>query len=79
MPGSNNVKLCVSKTEKVVNNVYKINTDTLNIRSGDDISYNKVGTISFGQYIFVTSISSNGWAKFYKGYVNTNYITKVKK
>jgi uncharacterized protein YraI len=79
-PGSNNVKLCVANTKTIVNSVYKINAGQggkLNIRSGDDISYNKVGTIDSGQYIFVTSISSNGWAQFYKGYVSSKYLTKV--
>ena len=76
-PGTNNVKLCVTNSETVVNSVYKINANTLNIRNGDDTSYNIVGTISSGQYIFVTTISSNGWAKFYKGYVSGKYITKV--
>ena len=75
-PGSNNVKLCVANTKTMVNSVYKINAGQggkLNIRSGGDISYNKVGIIDSGQYIFVTFISSNGWAQFYKGYVNSKY------
>ena len=79
-PGSNNVKLCVEDTITTVNSVYKVNVSSgsnLNIRSGDDTSYNIVGTLSSGQYIFVTTISSNGWAKFYKGYVNSKYLTKV--
>ena len=76
-PWSNNVKLCVAITTTTVNSVYKINAGNLNIRSGDDISSKIIGTISSGQYIFVTTISSNGWAKFYKGYVSTKYITKV--
>ena len=76
-PGSNNVKLCVTNSQTTVNSVYKVNTAALNIRSGDGTSYNVVGTLSSGQYIFVSTLSSNGWAKFYKGYVNSKYLTKV--
>ena len=36
-----------------------------------------IGAIAFGKYIFVTTISSNGWEKFYKGYDSSQYLTKV--
>ena len=74
-----NIKLHVDKTKTIVNSVYKVNAGkggNLNIRSGDDTSYNIVGTIASEQYIFVTTITSNGWAKFYKGYVSSKYLTK---
>ncbi len=76
-PGSNKVRLCVASTQTTVNSVYRVNTANLNIRKGDDAHYGIVGTLSNGQYIFVSTISSNGWAKFYKGYVNSKYLIKV--
>ena len=76
-PGSNKVKLCITNTQTTVNSVYRVNTASLNIRKGDDVRYGIVVTLSNGQYIFVSTISSNGWAKFYKGYVNSKYLTKV--
>ena len=79
-PGSNNVKLCVTNSETVVNSVYKVDAGqggNLNIRSGDGTNYDIVGTISTGQYIFATTITSNGWVKFYKGYISGKYLTKV--
>ena len=79
-PGSSNVKLCVVKTKTTVNRVYKVNAGkggSLNIRSGDDISFNIVGTIASEKFIFVTTISSNGGARFYKGYVSSKYLTRV--
>ena len=81
-PGSNMVKLCVTggESEKDINSVYKVNVNqgsNLNIRSGPSTSHSVVGTISSGQYIFATTKTSNGWVKFYKGYLSEQYLKKV--
>ena len=49
----------------------------MNIRSGAGTNHDIVGTISSGQYIFATAKTSNGWVKFYKGYLSENYLLKV--
>jgi len=56
--------------------VYKVTgvKTHLNIRSGPGTNYKKVGELNLHDVIYVTSIS-DGWAKFYKGYVSTNYLT----
>ena len=81
-PGSNNVKLCVTRgeSETNINSVYRVNVnkgDNLNIRSGAGTNHDIVGTILSGEYIFATSKTSSGWVKFYKGYLSENYLIKV--
>ncbi|ORX60100.1 hypothetical protein BCR36DRAFT_316509 [Piromyces finnis] len=57
--------------------VYKVNVESkLNIRSKASTSSSIVGSLKNNDYIYVTSVS-NGWAKFYKGYCSTQYLTKV--
>jgi len=57
--------------------VYKVKVNSsLNIRSAANTSSKIVGSLKNGQYIYATSVS-NGWAKFYKGYVSTTYLTKI--
>jgi len=53
----------------------KVN-NSLNIRKGPSTSYSIVDTLSNGQVIYATLVT-NGWAKFYKGYVSTSYLTKL--
>jgi len=48
----------------------------LNIRSGAGTGYGVVGTLHNNDLLYVTSIS-NGWAKFYKGYVSSSYLAKA--
>ena len=81
-PGSNKVKLCVTggESETSINSVYKVNVNqggNLNIRSGPSTNHDILGTISSSQYIFATAKTSNGWVKFYKGYLSENYLLKV--
>ena len=45
---------------------YEVNTDTLNIRSGASTSYSKLGTLSLGDTVFITSVSGK-WGSFYLG------------
>ena len=49
----------------------------MNIRSGPSTNHDILGTISSSQYIFATAKPSNGWVKFYKGYLSENYLLKV--
>jgi len=54
--------------------VYKVvNADALNVRSGPGTNYGIVGTLKLNDVIYVLS-TSKGWAKFYKGYVSTDYL-----
>ena len=81
-PGSQNVKLCVTRREieTKVNSVYRVlvhQGSNLNIRSGAGSNYNIVGTIASGQYIFATENTNSGWIKFYKGYVSENYLIEA--
>lgn len=46
----------------------------LNIRSGPSTGNGIVGKLQNGELIFATS-TTNGWAKFYKGYVSMQYLT----
>jgi len=59
--------------------VYKVKVNTsLNIRKGPSTDSPIVGSLKNGQLIYVLS-RSNGWAKFYKGYVSDTYIKKASK
>jgi len=61
--------------------IYRVNVNSdsyLNVRSGPGTGYSIVNSLKRNKYIYVTSIS-NGWAKFYRGYVSTSYIVKVTK
>jgi len=60
-------------------NVYKVtvNSDSyLNIRDGPDTTFGIIGSIRKDQLIYATEVT-NGWAKFYKGYVKADYIKEV--
>ena len=48
----------------------------LNIRSGAGTKYGIVGSLHNNDLIYATSVS-NGWAKFYKGYVSTTYLANA--
>jgi len=48
----------------------------LSIRSGPGTENNLVGKLYDNQLIFVTS-TTNGWAKFYKGFVRKSYLSDV--
>ena len=57
--------------------VYRVKVNTsLNIRKAKNTNSAIVGSLLNNQLIYATSVS-NGWAKFYKGYVSTTYLTKV--
>lgn len=58
----------ISKYISLKNGVgfYEVNTDTLNIRSGASTSYSKLGTLSLGDTVFITSVSGK-WGSFYLG------------
>ncbi len=51
-------------------------TTSLNIRSGPGTNNNIVGSLHNNDLIYATS-TSNGWAKFYKGYVSMDYLDKA--
>lgn len=53
---------------------YDVNTDTLNIRSGASTSYSKLGTLSGGDTVFVTSVNGK-WGSFYLGDGTTGWIS----
>lgn len=57
--------------------VYRVKVDTtLNVRKAANTKSAVVASLRNGQYIYATGIS-NGFAKFYKGYASTSYLTKV--
>jgi len=61
--------------------VYKVNVNSgsyLNVRQSPNTSSAIVGTVLKDKLLYVQSIS-NGWAKFYKGYCSSQYLTKVTK
>jgi len=72
------VVILISVAYALASGVYKVvNVNTyLNIREGGSTSSAVIGSLKNGQYIYATSVS-NGWAKFYKGYVSTTYLAKV--
>ena len=54
-----------------------INTDTLNVRSGPSTSYNKVGSLSNGDYIEIYERSNNWYKIIYNNqfaYISCNYV-----
>jgi len=59
--------------------VYRVRVNQnsyLNIRNGPGTQYGIVGSLYNNQYIYTNNAQSNGWVKFYKGYVNVGYLTK---
>jgi len=57
--------------------VYRVKVDSsLNVRKGPGIGYSIVDTLKNGEVIYATSVG-NGWAKFYKGYARTTYLTAI--
>ena len=67
--------LCVlSGTVYKVTSIYS--NFALNIRNGTGTNYGIVGSLHNNDLIYAISVS-NGWAKFYKGYVSTTYLTKA--
>jgi len=63
-----------------VNKVVKLpdNRNYLPVRSGPNIKDKMVEKLKLNQYIYATE-SSNGWKKFYKGYVREPYLQIVQK
>ena len=59
----------------------KINTNTLNVRSGSSASSSKIGTLSKGTIVDIVKIEKNGWYKIkYKkgyGYISGSYVVDV--
>ena len=59
----------------------KINTTTLNVRSGSSTSSSKIGTLSKGTIVDIVKIEKNGWYKIkYKegyGYISGSYVVDV--
>jgi len=69
--------ILISIAYVIAGTVYKVKvSSTLNIRKSASTTGSVVGSLKNGQLIYVTSVSK-GWAKFYKGYVSTSYLTKV--
>lgn len=55
----------------------KINTDSLNIRSGAGTSYSVVGTVKRGEVYTITKTSGDwGYLKSGAGWINLNYVIK---
>ena len=60
--------------------VYRVRVNQgsyLNIRNGPGTQYSIVGSLYNNQYIYTNSAQSNGWVKFYKGYVSVSYLNRV--
>ncbi len=59
----------------------KINTNTLNVRSGASTNSSKIGTLSKGTIVEVVKVEKNGWYKIkYKkgyGYVSSSYVVDI--
>ncbi len=59
----------------------KINTTTLNVRSGSSTSSSKIGTLSKGTIVDIVKVEKNGWYKIkYKkgyGYISGSYVVDV--
>ena len=54
-----------------------ITTSVLNIRSGPDTTYDKVGTLRAGSVVDIVSDAGNGWYQIESGYVSAEYVTLV--
>ena len=67
-------------TSNTVKETKKVNTDSLNVRSGPSTSYSKLGTLSKGTKVGVIS-ESNGWSKILyndkEAYVSSQYLSEV--
>ena len=57
-----------------VNKAGTVNADQLNVRSGPDTSYDKVGKYVKGDKVTIT-MTKDGWGKTDKGWVSMKYIT----
>ncbi|OUM60707.1 glycoside hydrolase family 24 protein [Piromyces sp. E2] len=69
--------LLISTAYVLAGTIYKVKVNTsLNIRKAANTNSAIVGSLKNGQLLYATSVS-NGWAKFYKGYVSTTYLTKI--
>ncbi len=53
----------------------QVTTSVLNVRSGPDTSYDKVGSVRSGQILKATA--ENGWYKIDSGYVSAEYVKEV--
>lgn len=72
-----NSEFRVEATLKPIGERY-VNTTALNVRSGPDVSYDKVGEVSFGNKLLLYQTTGN-WAYIsygrLKGYVHTAYLS----
>jgi len=70
--------ILISVTYAIAAGVYVIKVEkSLNIRKGGSTNSAVVGHLKNGDHIYVTEIAG-GWAKFYKGWVSTKYISRVR-
>ena len=59
--------------------IYKVNTDTLNIRKGPSASYDKVGAVKKGDSYTIIKVDGNwGYLKSELGWINLKYCIKIK-
>lgn len=58
----------------VPGNIYVVNTENLNVRSGPSIAYAVVATLGKKKVVFVDETTSDGWAKVNYGYNSSGYM-----
>ena len=54
-----------------------VTASVLNVRSGADTSYDKVGSLKAGTVVDIVADLGNGWYQISSGYVSSEYITLV--
>ena len=63
----------VEEEKVIATGTVKLNDGTLNIRSGPDSSYSKVGALSNGAKVEIYEIK-NGWGRISKGWISMEYV-----
>ena len=67
-----------SGSSKYTTGIYKVNTDTLNIRKGPSASYDKVGAVKKGDAYTIIKVNGNwGYLKSGLGWIHLGYCKKI--
>lgn len=67
-----------SGSSEYTTGIYKVNTDTLNIRKGPSASYDKVGAVKKGDAYTIIKVDGNwGYLKSELGWIHLGYCKKI--
>ena len=67
-----------SGSSKYTTGIYKVDTDTLNIRKGPSASYDKVGAVKRGDAYTIIKVNGNwGYLKSGLGWIHLGYCKKI--